>query len=302
MERVPYVEDFLLWQGAAGRADATLRNHRAALRKFSAWLSGLNGTTAMDVAPQDLAAFVNDQRKRYAPDQVNLCVCALRVYFRWLTEEELREDGENPARRLKFLPVPARPVESLSREQCQRLVRWASKARRQRFGVHRTAVLAVLLVDTGMRLGEALRLCVSDVSLSACKCVLRQSKTGTFRVVPFSLTARRHLQHYLIRRSQKLNGGRATDAVFVTEDGRSCPVGTVENSFRNLAKAVGIPNLHPHLLRHTFATQSLLNGAPLPAVMRLGGWRKLSTVQRYTYMNDAVAAEVHSKTSPLARM
>jgi len=59
--------------------------------------------------------------------------------------------------------------------------------------------------------------------------------------------------------------------------------------------------VYPHLLRHTFATQSLLNGAPLPAVMRLGGWRKLSTVQRYTYMNDAVAAEVHSRTSPLAR-
>lgn len=44
----------------------------------------------------------------------------------------------------------------------------------------------------------------------------------------------------------------------------------------------------------------LPSGAPLPAVMRLGGWRKLSTVQRYTYMNDAVAAEVHAKTSPLA--
>ena len=53
---------------------------------------------------------------------------------------------------------------------------------------------------------------------------------------------------------------------------------------------------------NTFATQSLLNGAPLPAVMRLGGWRKLSRVQRYTYMKDAVAAEVHSRTSPLARM
>ena len=60
--------------------------------------------------------------------------------------------------------------------------------------------------------------------------------------------------------------------------------------------------MHPHLLRHTFATQSLLNGAPLPAVMRLGGWRKLTTVQRYTYMNDEVAAEVHAKTSPLAKL
>jgi site-specific recombinase XerD len=247
-----------------------------------------------------LAAFVNDQRKRYAPDQVNHCVCALRVYFRWLVEEELLEDGQSPARRLKFLPVPPRPVEALSREQYQKLVRWAGKARKQRFGVHRTAVLAVLLLDTGMRLGEALRLCVSDVSLSECKCIVRQSKTRVFRVGPFSVTARRHLQHYLIRRSQKLNGGGVTDAVFVTEDGRPCSVGTVEKSVRNLAKVVGIPNLHPHLLRHTFACQSLLNGAPLPAVMRLGGWRKLSTVQRNTYMNDAVAAEVHSRTSPLA--
>ena len=49
------------------------------------------------------------------------------------------------------------------------------------------------------------------------------------------------------------------------------------------------------------AAKRLLNGAPLPAVMRLGGWRKLATVQRHTYMNDAVAAEVHAKTSPLAR-
>jgi site-specific recombinase XerD len=77
---------------------------------------------------------------------------------------------------------------------------------------------------------------------------------------------------------------------------------TAERAFRGVGRAAGIRRIHPHLLRHTFATQSLLNGAPLPAVMRLGGWRKLTTVQRYTYMNDAVAAEVHAKTSPLANL
>ena len=302
MERVPYVEEFLLWQSASGKSDATVRNHRAALRKFGDWLSATDGRAVQDLSPQDLAAFVNDQRKQRAPDQVNLCVCALRVSFRWLLEEELREDGQNPARRLKFLPVPPRPVDSLSKEQCQKLVRWASKARKQRFGVHRTAVLAVLLLDTGMRLGEALRLSVSDLTLSECKCIVRQSKTRTFRVVPFSVTARRHLQHYLVRRSRRLNGDGDSGHIFLSENGGPCSVGTAEKSFRSLGRTVGIPKLHPHLLRHTFATQSLLNGAPLPAVMRLGGWRKLTTVQRYTYMNDAVAAEVHSRTSPLATM
>jgi hypothetical protein len=74
---------------------------------------------------------------------------------------------------------------------------------------------------------------------------------------------------------------------------------TVEMSFQLIGPKAGIRRIHPHLLRHTFATQSLLNGAPLPAVMRLGGWRTLNTVQRYTYMNDEVAAQVHAQTSPL---
>lgn len=118
MERVPYIEEFLLWQSASGKSDATVRNHRAALRRFGDWLSDTDGKAAQDLSPQDLAAFVNDQRKQRAPDQVNLCVCALRVYFRWLAEEELLDGGENPARRLKFLPVPPRPVDSLSKEEC----------------------------------------------------------------------------------------------------------------------------------------------------------------------------------------
>ena len=148
MERVLYVEEFLLWQSASGKSTATMRNHKAALRKFDDWLCREDGKTTQTANTHDLVTFVNEQRKERAPDQVNLCVCALRVYFRWLTEEELREDGQDPARRLQFLPVPPHPVDSLSKEQCRKLTRWASAARRQRFGVHRTAVLAVLLLDT----------------------------------------------------------------------------------------------------------------------------------------------------------
>jgi site-specific recombinase XerD len=64
--------------------------------------------------------------------------------------------------------------------------------------------------------------------------------------------------------------------------------------------AVTSPPPRPRELRHAFATQSLLNGAPLPAVMRVGGWRKLSTAQRHTLVSEAVAAEVHSRRGPLA--
>jgi site-specific recombinase XerD len=122
-------------------------------------------------------------------------------------------------------------------------------------------------------------------------------------VVPLSPLLRKYLRRYLQHREQRLAKlERESQCLFISEEGKPCTVLTAERSFRGVGKVAGIRRIHPHLLRHTFATQSLLNGAPLPAVMRLGGWRKLTTVQRYTYMNDAVAAEVHSRTSPLAAM
>jgi len=151
--------------------------------------------------------------------------------------------------------------------------------------------------------GEALRLTLSDLDFGEGKLLVRQTKTGDFRVVPLSPVLRKHLRRYLQRREERLAklGSRAEE-VFVSESGGPCSVSAAEGSFHHLSRAAGLGRVYPHLLRHTFATQSLLNGAPLPAVMRLGGWRKLTTVQRYTYMNDAVAAQVHAKTSPLAAM
>jgi integrase len=183
-------------------------------------------------------------------------------------------------------------------------VRWAStRAPKERFGTHRRGVLALLLVDTGLRIGEALRLRLSDLDFEEGKVLVRRTKTGDFRVVPVSPALRKHLRRYLIRRSKMLGGkGREAEAVLVSESGAACGASVAEEAFPRIGEAAGIRGVYPRLLRDTFATQSLLNGAPLPAVMRLGGWRKLSTVQRCTYMNDAVAAEVHRRTSPLAEV
>jgi len=296
-----YLEEFLQQEQAAGRAAPTRRNHGMALARLDAWLEGERLAEAA-VQPTDLVRFVNAEGQRVSRGQVNNIVSALRVYFRWLAAEGLRPDGQNPAARLKYQSVPLKPVESLSGADCKKLVRWATtRAPRERFGAHRTATLALLLLDTGLRIGEALRLKVGDVDFAEGKILVRKTKTGDFRVVPLCPMLRKHLRRYLQRREERLARlGVKAEEVFLSESGGPCSVAAAEESFGYLARGAGTARLYPHLLRHTFATQSLLNGAPLPAVMRLGGWRKLTTVQRYTYMNDAVAAEVHSRTSPLA--
>jgi site-specific recombinase XerD len=297
-----YVDEFLHHERAAGKAPATLRNRRAALDALSRWLDD-QGKSEQQATPADLVGFLNSLVGRYTPEHVNQAVSALRVYFRWLADEGIRSDGANPAARLKFLRAPLKPVESLSAADVRKLVRWATtKAPRGRFGVHRTGTLALLLLDTGLRVGEALRLTLSDLDFGEGKLLVRQTKTGDFRVVPLSPVLRKHVRRYLQRREERLAKlGVESNLVFIAESGDALTVTRAEHCFLRIGEAAGIRRVHPHLLRHTFATQSLLNGAPLPAVMRLGGWRKLSTVQRYTYMNDAVAAEVHAKTSPLAR-
>ncbi len=107
---------------------------------------------------------------------------------------------------------------------------------------------------------------------------------------------RRHLQHYLIRRVWRPCGHASRDVMFMTEDGRPSRVEAAEKSFKNMGRRIGLP----HLLRHMFAAQSLAKSAGIPAVMRLGEWRKVSTLQRYSYVNDAVAVELHGRTSPSA--
>ncbi len=298
-----YVEEFLHHERAAGKATATLRNRRRALSALADWLEE-EGKSETEATTNDLVAFVNTLVGRLTPEHVNQFVSAIRVYFRWLCEEGLRNGDGNPAARLKFQRVRSKPVESLTEQECGKLIRWATtKAPKERFGVHRTGTLALLLLDTGLRIGEALRLRLLDLDFGEGKLLVRQTKTDDFRVLPISPPLRKHLRRYLQRREQRLAKlDRVSDAVFLSESGKPCSVSVAEHSFQRIGQAAGIRRTYPHLLRHTFATQSLLNGAPLPAVMRLGGWRKLSTVQRYTYMNDAVAAEVHSRTSPLARM
>jgi site-specific recombinase XerD len=298
-----YIEEFLAYQQASGRALATRRRQRITLRRLGGWLEE-QGIEEEEVKLGDLVRFVNHEGGRVSPNEVNNTVSAIRVYFRWLTEEEILPGGNNPAIRLRYQKVPLKPVESLTEEECRKLVRWATaKTRRERFGTYRTGILAVFLLDTGMRLGEALGLALADVNLQEGKALIRATKTGGFRVVPLSESLRNHLRRYLRRRERLLKRkGRECDRLFISESGTSAEHRTVEMSFTLISEKAGIRPVHPHLLRHTFATQSLLNGAPLPAVMRLGGWKRLATVQRYTYMNDEVAGQVHAQTSPLSKL
>lgn len=296
-------DDFLLVERARGRAPATLRNREAALSKLAHWLPQRQKTEDR-LTPTDLRDFISGLQGRLSDDHVNSVVSALRVYFRHCVEEGLRDD--NPAERLHHLRPAAKPVESLTEEEVDRLVKAASRVRpRERFGADRDAALTMLLLDTGLRVGEALRLRGNDLHLSdggEGMMTVTATKTKSVRMVGLTPALRVHLNRYLRRRAVRLALlGASVEQLFCTEQGSPLTVDRAEDGVRRLGERAKLGRrLYPHLLRHTWATLSLSNGAPLPAVMRLGGWKKLATVQRYTVFSDAATIAVHNATSPLA--
>jgi len=302
MGALMYVDELLEYEQAVGKSPVTRKHHRRILGHVSNWLES-HDIEEEAVRSVDLVRYINALGERVSPWEANNHVAAIRVYFKWMHEEELLPDGKNPALRLKYRTVPERPVQSLTSDEVKALVQYITRrAHRNRFGGYRTSVVALLLLDTGMRIGEALRLRLEDLDLEASRAVVLSTKTHNFRIAPLSPMMKKHLRRYLRRRTRRLSRLHVeTDAVFIGENGKPADQSSTQASFRLLGELAGIRHLHPHLLRHTFATQCILNGAPLPAVMRLGGWRKLATVQRYTYINDDVAAEVHAETGPLSR-
>ncbi len=278
-----------------------MRNYSRALRTLEAWLVCQDGRTEAGVQPVDLAGFISGLRERLTADDVNTFIGALRLYFGWLLEEGLRPD--NPARSLRFLRSIPKPVEPLNAEECTRLLRWTEKAAKERFGTYRSAVMAVFLLDTGLRLSECLGMRLTDLDTEEGKVVVRANKTHSVRLVPVSLPLRRWLRKYLARRLRVQAEGEpvcAEDFLFCGEHGGLLSVREAEVSIKHIGRKTGIPRLHPHLFRHTWAVHSLQNGAPLPVVMRAGGWRKLETVSRYTQFTDAMVKEAMEKASPLA--
>ena len=298
MPRLQSLSSFLRWERAAGKAASTLRNHHRALMHLDARLEDrdIDGSA---VSALQLVEFICEMRERYTPDDVNAHVSACRRFFRWLSEVGLRAD--NPAANLRFIAAPAKPVESLRPEEVRALLSFCHRCGNARFGTRRGAFLSLFLIDTGLRLGEALALRLGDLDLIENRITVWAPKTRRLDLMPIAPTLRRQLLAYLQARNLHLSRHHLPDCglLFVSESGTPLDRVSAERNCQTVARAAGLTRrVWPHLFRHTFAVQSLLNGAPPTAVkqlMRLRG----RAFDRYANMSTDQLADVQVKASPL---
>jgi integrase/recombinase XerC len=264
----------------------TVKSYATDLRELAAFLAA-RGTTGLDAATADqLRAWLASRFADCTPSTLQRKLASARAYFRWRVREGALP--HSPARALAS-PRVRRPLPQVSSVDDVFAVIEAAPPPRDR------AVLEVLY-GAGLRISELQGMDVGDVDISG-GVVRVLGKGRKERVVPIGAKARAALAAWMDAR-----GARPSPALFTNRRGSRMSVrGLAKLLDRAVLRAATALRLHPHALRHAFATHLLDAGADLRAIQELLGHAALSTTQRYTHVSWTRLAAAYDAAHPRAK-
>ncbi|MBK9262565.1 MAG: tyrosine recombinase XerC [Polyangiaceae bacterium] len=248
-----------------------------------------------------LRSFLGQLARTHAPPSIGRKVAAIRTFLHFL--EVRGEITTNPAAALE-LPKVRRPLPTfVNVDAAAEIVEAPDESTAE--GQRDRAMLEVMY-GSGLRVSELVGLDVGDVEIDADGGRARVIGKGRKeRIVPFGSHARSALLRWLGCREELRHpktGAIDERALFVSRLGKRIGVRQVQHLVRRYgALGAGRADMHPHALRHTFATHLLDGGADLRAIQRMLGHASLSTTQRYTHVSTEHLMKVYDSAHPLAR-
>jgi integrase/recombinase XerD len=286
------VEGFLALL-AARRAQRTVDAYRRDLDSFGTWLGGPVARATTD----DLERYLAELRAAgLSGATIARRIAALRSFFRH--QVLLGACTDNPAAELELPKRRRKLPRTLSPGEAERLI---DAARGTTPRALRDHALVELLYGAGLRVSEAVSLTKPDVDLQSrlVRCIGKGNKE---RVVPIGRAAAEALRRYLSRGRPFLDV-RHRPEIFLNARGGALTRAGVFLVLRRLAEKAGLEpeRVHPHLLRHSFATHLLEGGADLRSVQEMLGHADLSTTELYTHVSDRRRRELYYQAHPHAR-
>ena len=288
----PDVESFLLLL-AARRSPRTVDAYRRDLASCAASLHGPVGSATKEELEAWLATMRADGR---AASTIARRLAAVRAYLRHLTLIGLRVD--NPASGIAGPRRPRTVPRTLSPAEAERLVDAANGTTPRAM---RDKALVELLYGAGLRVSEAVGLSRASIDLDA-RVVRVIGKGGKERLVPLGRPATEAARRYLALGRPHLDRRHRPD-LFLNARGGALTRAGAFLILRRLAERAGLEpgRVHPHLLRHSFATHLLEGGADLRSVQEMLGHADLATTERYTHVSDRHRRDTYYRAHPHAR-
>ncbi len=279
-----------------GLSENTRESYGNDLRQFWAFVTNRGIADVGEVSGTDIVAFLgHEQDTGFDSATIARRFAAIRVLFAWL-----RDDGRiavNPAEVLSRPKKTKHLPETLTEAQVTRLIEGA--AGDTPIDIRNRAMLE-LLYACGLRASELIGLTLDDVRLDEAflRCTGKGNKQ---RVVPIGTTAVASLRRYLTEARPSLAGENGDTSFFLTKRGTGMCRETLWRVVEAAAAKSGLAGeVHPHTLRHCFATHLLSHGANIRAIQEMLGHADISTTQIYTHVDTSRLVELHKKFHPRA--
>jgi site-specific recombinase XerD len=285
------VDGFLLLL-AASRSPRTVDAYRRDLGALASFRDG----HASAATTEDLERWLAGMRAAgLAPSTIARRLAAVRSYFRH--ELLLGTRTDNPAAAISPPRRPRSLPRTLSPGETERLIDAAAGTSPRQM---RDRALVELLYGAGLRVSEALGLRKASVDLDG-RIVRVLGKGGKERIVPLGRPATDAVRRYLALGRPHLDRRQRSD-LFLNARGGALTRAGAFLILRRLAERAGLDpeRVHPHLLRHSFATHLLEGGADLRSVQEMLGHADLSTTERYTHVSDRRRREAYFAAHPHA--
>jgi integrase/recombinase XerD len=289
-----YLKEYILYlQVEKGLAKNSLESYRRDLGKLKNWVDK-NNFDLLALTRKDLREWLIDLgAENLAATSKRRMVSALRGFYKFLMfdghiKKNPAEDLDAPQKGF-YLP------KFLNQTDVENLLQTPDVS--GEIGLRDRAILE-LMYACGLRVSEAVDLRISDVELDAgiLTCKGKGSKT---RKIPIGKSAVEWLKSYLVLRRRKEN--IEIQNLFVTSLGRPLNRQTIFLFIKEYAEKIGLQDVSPHTLRHSFATHLVQNSADIRSVQQMLGHADISTTQIYTHITDAHLRKTYEKFHPRAK-
>ena len=278
------IAEFLIEQQVRGNSPKTVLHYRRVLGFFHAFADDpqLDGVT-LALCKQYC---IHLARQAVTTTTVQTYIRGLRAFLTWCYNEGHME--ANIPARLRLPRAQRKAVDVLTDAEAKRLLSCFDTG--GALGARNYAICALML-DSGLRLNEVVTLPIGALHVREGYAIV-DGKGSKQRVVPLGEASRSALERYIALAAPR-------SALFVKADGGPLEQSTVKDMFRKLKHRADIPRLHPHLLRHSFATRYLENGGDIYSLQMILGHTSLEMVKRYVHLASSRTVAAFPKYSPL---
>ncbi len=291
-------EDFLNYlRYERNRSELTVRRYGQSLQDFESFFKNRDSQLSWESVDSDVIRdwMESMMDKGDMASTVNNCLSAVRSFYRFALSRHLV--SHDPAHTVKG-PKKQKPLPQFVREDEMNRLIDGEEMWDDSYQDFRARTLIILFYETGMRLAELIALDDGDVDF-----VSRQlkvtGKRNKQRIIPFGEEVAKALAEYIRQRNEQPL--RLDSALFLSDKGRRMTRYQVEVIVKKcLTKVTTLKKRSPHVLRHSFATAILNNGAGLESVRKLLGHESVATTEIYTHTTFEQLKRVYENAHPRA--